>query len=282
MRFAGSFYPSDKEELEEEVKEMLSLKKENVKMGIVPHAGWMFSGRLAGDVIGRILEKKNFIIFGVNHSGIGGKISFSMKDFQTPLGIVKNNQALTNKIIKKLDGEFQKSSDFRLVSNRRLIFEINVEAHENEHSIEVQLPFLQQSQKKFEIVPILLKNLDYEDCKKIAKAISEIIDDVVFVLISSDFTHYGKSYGFTPFKDKVRKNLYYLDNEIIINILNKNSKKVFELGEKSTVCGVYGLTIATEISKIKEYKGKLVEYYTSGDVVDNWDNVVGYGGIGFS
>lgn len=80
MRFAGSFYPSDKEELEEEVKEMLSLKKENVKMGIVPHAGWMFSGRLAGDVIGRILEKKNFIIFGVNHSGIGGKISFSMKD----------------------------------------------------------------------------------------------------------------------------------------------------------------------------------------------------------
>jgi len=265
---SGQFYPADKTALEEEVKEYLDNRRENIGLVIVPHAGYMFSGKLAGEVIGKIDNKKDFIILGVNHSGIGNKISFSALDFSTPLGIVKNNRALTNKILTKLKKE-KIDADFNELS------------HENEHSVEVELPFLQVSQKNFKIVPILLKNLSYDECKKIAEILAEFIDENICLLVSSDFTHYGKNYGFLPFTKNVRKNLYYLDNEIIINILNLNPKKVYELAGKSTICGLYGITIITEIPKIKKMKAKLIGYYTSGDIVDNWDNCVGYAGMGF-
>ena len=78
---AGKFYPQDKTELEEEVKEYLAGKRENIEMAVVPHAGYMFSGKLAGEVIGKIGKKKDFIILGVNHSGLGNKVSFSSADF---------------------------------------------------------------------------------------------------------------------------------------------------------------------------------------------------------
>jgi AmmeMemoRadiSam system protein B len=149
----------------------------------------------------------------------------------------------------------------------------------NEHSIEVQLPFLQISQKKFSIVPVLLKDLSYEVCLQLAGILAEFVDENIALIVSSDFTHYGSEYRFVPFKDNIRKNLYYLDNEIVINILNKNSRKVFELASKSTVCGLYGITIITEIAKIKKMKAKLVGYYTSGDIVNEWENCVGYAGI---
>ena len=265
---AGQFYPADKTELEDEVKEYSAGKRKNTSMAIVPHAGYMFSGKLAGEVIGKIGKKKDFIILGVNHSGLGNKVSFSAMNFSTPLGIVKNNNALTNKILMHLKKE-------------NIGAELNEQAHEHEHSIEVQLPFLQVSQENFKIIPVLLKGLGYEECKKIAEILAEFVNENVCLLVSSDFTHYGKNYGFVPFVKEVRKNLYHLDNESIINILNLNSKKVYELAEKSTICGLYGLTIISEIAKIKKMKAKLVGYYTSGDVVDNWDNAVGYGGVVF-
>lgn len=265
---AGQFYPGNKTELEDEVKEYLVGKRENIGMAIVPHAGYMFSGKLAGEVIGRIGKKKDFIILGVNHSGLGNRASFSAMDFSTPLGIVKNNNALGNKILAKLKKE-------------KIDADVSEQAHEHEHSIEVELPFLQVSQESFKIVPILLKELSYEECKKIAEILAGFIDENVCLLVSSDFTHYGKNYEFVPFIKDVRKNLYYLDNEIIINILNLNSKKVYELAKKTTICGVYGITIISEIAKLRKMKAKSVGYYTSGDVVDNWDNVVGYGGVVF-
>lgn len=262
-RFSGSFYPDDREDLEQEAREFLRDKKENIAMAISPHAGWVFSGRLAGDVLGRFDNKKDFIMLGVNHSGIGGKIVISQKDFETPLGIIKNNRDLGTKILKKLKGE------------------INEQAHEQEHSIEVQLPFLQESQKRFSIVPVLLRDLSFEECKNIAELLAEFIDINIGLVVSSDFTHYGKNYGFLPFTKDVKKNLYYLDNEIIVNILNHNSKNVYELASKSTVCGVYGITIASELAKIKKMKAKLAEYYTSGDVTGDFSSCVGYAGIAF-
>lgn len=265
---AGQFYPGNKTELEDEVKEYLAGKRENISMAIVPHAGYMFSGKLAGDVLGRIGKKKDFIILGVNHSGLGNKVSFSVMDFSTPLGIVKNNNALVNQILMQLKKE-------------KIEAEVNEEAHKHEHSIEVELPFLQVSQESFKIVPILLKELSYEECNKIAEILAGFIDENVCLLVSSDFTHYGKNYGFVPFTKDVRKNLYYLDNESIINILNLNSKKVYDLAKKTTICGIYGITIISEIAKLRKMKARAVGYYTSGDIVDNWDNCVGYGGVVF-
>lgn len=264
---AGQFYPKDKGELEEQVKNFLGSKKENIKAAIVPHAGYMFSGKLAGDVLSRFADKKDFIILGVNHSGLGSKISISLEDFETPLGIVKNNSALSNKILKTL---------------KEFGAKVDETPHNHEHSIEVQLPFLQLSQKRFEIVPILLKDLSFDECKKIAESLACYVDENIALVVSSDFTHYGSSYGFVPFTKEVKKNLYSLDNEIIVNILNQNSKKVYELAGKSTVCGLYGITILAEIAKMKDWKAKLVEYYTSGDIIGDFSNAVGYAGIIFS
>src|SRR3989344_5077046 len=99
---AGSFYPGDKGELIDEIRRLLGKgKKENIKACIVPHAGYYFSGKLAGKVIVKIKENKTFIILGVNHSGLGNRINFSFQDFQTPLGIIKNNVSLGKKILEK-------------------------------------------------------------------------------------------------------------------------------------------------------------------------------------
>lgn len=261
---AGQFYPRDKTELKKFVDKVLSKKKENILAGIVPHAGYIFSGKLAGQVIGMIGKKKTFIILGVNHSGIGGKLSFSLADFETPLGVVKNNVELGEKIMEKIGGE------------------ISEQAHFHEHSIEVELPFLQVSQKKMDIVPILLKQLSYEECVEIAKVSSKFVREDVCILVSSDFTHYGFNYGFVPFSENVKKNLYNLDKEIIDKILELNSKAVYEKAGKSTVCGILGITILTEIAKIKKWRGRLVDYYCSGDIIGDWSNSVGYAGLIFS
>jgi hypothetical protein len=267
--FAGQFYPADKDVLEKTMKSLLiSEKKENVHAVIVPHAGYMFSGRIAGETFSLIPKKKDFIMLGVNHTGLGKKICLSLEDWETPLGMVKINKDLAEKIIHKLKKE-------------GLDAEVNELAHAEEHSIEVELPFLQMTQKKFEIVPIMLAELDYDECKKIAGTLKEFVNDKEAIVASSDFTHYGSSYNFVPFDSNVRENLYKLDDEIILQILKKQSKAFYHMASKSTVCGVYGITVLAEIAKLKGWKPKLVRYTTSGDITKTWDNVVGYAGMVF-
>jgi len=265
----GQFYPEDKGELIDEVRRLLGKqKKEDIKACIVPHAGYVFSGKLAGKIISGIKPKKTFILLGVNHSGLGSRISFSFEDFSTPLGIVKNNKILGEKILEKL----------KLLGYA----DLNEEAHRIEHSIEVILPFLQLSQKNFDIVPILLKDMSDVACQQTAYILSKFLSDDICVLVSSDFTHYGSSYNFVPFTSNIKENLYKLDKEIINSILNLNSKEVYEKASKSTVCGIYGVTILTELAKIKKWKGKLVDYYTSGDISGDYSNFVGYAGVVFN
>lgn len=266
-QFAGMFYPENKKELEEQVKSFLvSSKKENIKAGISPHAGYAYSGKIAGQVYSLMLDKKDFIILGVNHSGIGKKIAFSLDDWQTPLGTIKSNKALAKNILEKL-------------KKRGLDADVSELAHKEEHSIEVQLPFLQLSQDRFEIIPILLSDLSFEECKKIAEVLAGFIKDKEIIIASSDFTHYGKNYGFVPFTDA--KDIYKLDNEIILKILKNESQAFYTMAKKSTVCGIYAVTILTEVAKIKEWNAKLLKYTTSGDITQQWDSVVGYAGIVF-
>jgi len=267
--FAGQFYPSDKEELQQMVSAFLvSEKKENVHSIIVPHAGYAFSGKLAGMTYSLVPQKKNFIILGVNHTGLGAKICFSMEDWKTPLGTIKTNKDLAEKILHKL-----KHADLET--------EINEITHKQEHSIEVQLPFLQLSQTRFEIVPIMFSGLDYDECKKIAEVLKDFVNDKVMIIVSSDFTHHGKTYGFEPFTNDIKNNMAKLDGDMILHILKNDSKSFFHLANKSTVCGLYGITVLTEISKLKKWKPRLIEYHTSGDMTNKWDMVVGYAGLVF-
>ncbi len=269
-RVSGRFYPGSEEKLREKVNSFLTGEKnKTVKASIVPHAGYQFSGRLMGEVVSKIPEKENFIFLGVNHSGIGNKVSLSSRDFETPLGLVRCNRDLVNKVKKSLE-------------KKGLDVKISEKAHEQEPSIEVELPFFQVSQEKFKIIPILLRNLSYKECCKIAEVLSEFLTENTVLIVSSDFTHYGRSFNFVPFKENKKENIYRLDNNIIEKILFNKSREVYKEASRSTVCGVYGLTIVTKIAEEKGWKAEKIDYYTSGEITSYEDGVVGYAGLVFS
>lgn len=289
---AGSFYLSDKSSLNMQI-ESCFLKKfgpgnlprafpvHERKYGlIVPHAGYPYSGECASHAYKSLVEVKKsdlpetFIILGPNHTGHGQAVfSLSLENFETPLGLVENDTEFGEKLIEESSPLAQKD-------------EI---AHQFEHSIEVQLPFLQfcynMMKKEFKIVPIIVSTIDYDNCVKIAKIIAKIAKEQkkkVCVIASSDFTHHGPSYGFIPFTKDIKNNLYTLDRNAINKILKLDSKGFHELAIKSTICGLSTIVVCIEASKaLGAKKASLLKYYTSGDVLGDYANAVGYASIAF-
>jgi len=279
---SGKFYPADKNELEKQVAKFFSsldvastkLKEDKeIKAAIVPHAGYAFSGKCASFVYNLLRngEFGSFIILGTNHSGLGSKISLSVEDFDSPLGLVESDIELIEKILIK-------------AKKNNIEMEVSEDAHKYEHSIEVQLPFLQSVNKNFKIVPVLLRDLGIKEIEKFAKLISDVIKQEkkkIFVLASSDFTHYGKSYGFVPFRENIRENLYNLDDKAIQAILKLDADDFYVQSRKTTICGSQAISCLIFIAKNLKLTGEKLCYYTSGDVSDDWDMAVGYASVVF-
>ncbi len=260
---AGQFYEEEKQELLDQIKECFGKEVEEgdkkIYGVIAPHAGYTFSGKCQAKVYDQIAKTKEnlFVVVGVNHQGSGNFIS--LEDWKTPLGIVKVDKEYGKEILEKCN-----------------FLELNNERHEHEHSVEIQLPFLQFIKKDFKIVPIILS--DYNVYKELAKVL-----DKGMVIASSDFTHYGFRYGYVPFTTNVKENLYKLDKEAISFILKLDSGGFlnFVKEKKSTICGYTAILVAMENSKLRgAEKGVLLDYYTSGDIT-NYDQAVGYAGIVF-
>lgn len=264
----GQFYEAESDDLFEQIKECflhgpgeLPGKKEVKRLyGVIaPHAGYIFSGQCQAHAYAEIskTDENVFVVIGVNHRGTGNFIS--MEDWKTPLGKVEVDKEYCKEILDECN--FLKLSD---------------EEHKHEHSIEVQLPFLQYVKKDFKIVPIILS--DYSFYKELAKVLNKGL-----VIASSDFTHYGFSYGYVPFSSNVKENMYELDKKAIDFILNLDSEGFlnFVKDKDMTICGYAAILTAIEVAKIKgAKKGELLKYYTSGDIT-NYDTAVGYGAIIF-
>lgn len=292
---SGSFYEHNQDSLNKQIEFCFKNKlgagldalkpqkqhKEKIYSIIVPHAGYAFSGPCATHAYAELLknikedakEEKTFIILGPNHTGQSESFfSLSLEDFETPLGIIKNNTDFSLALIKQ--------DKFKIIKKDET-------AHEQEHSIEVQLPFLQYCLKKFKIVPIVCSTQDYEKVISLSRILVETIKkqknpENFIILASSDLTHYGPNYGFVPFAfDKETKNkLYALDKGIIDQIIKLDSKSFFEKAKKSTVCGLSPITIAIESSKLLGAKQvKLLKYYSSGDIIQDYENSVGYASL---
>ena len=185
---AGQFYPASQEALLQEIERLFSITRKEEKRkseerkrvigAIVPHAGYVYSGLCAAYAY-REIEKdfpKRFIILAPNHAGIAsGEFSISLKDFETPLGIVENDKKMSKKLLREMGIEKDEA------------------AHVYEHSIEVQLPFLQyiakKQKKKFKIIPIVVSTLDFEKCIKFAKVISKKANECC-IIASSDTVSY--------------------------------------------------------------------------------------------
>ncbi|MCW1296653.1 MAG: AmmeMemoRadiSam system protein B [Candidatus Parvarchaeota archaeon] len=281
---SGQFYASNAEELKEEIsKSFLSkfgvrkipkiVEKEELIGAVSPHAGYFFSGACASHTYYRISQSKKpdvFLIFGVNHNGIGKNVATSVLNWRTPLGEVK------------VDQEFARA----LTKNK--VVEIDEIAHQYEHSIEVQLPFLQFIFGDFKFCPICFQNISFEDCEKVAEEVLTIKREMkkkITMIASSDFTHYGYGYGYVPFSgsiEDVRKKLYELDERAIKYILKLDAKGFYDYvtSQEMTICGYIPITVLTILAnKLGAKKGELLKYYTSGDVIGDYRNAVGYASI---
>jgi AmmeMemoRadiSam system protein B len=222
---------------------------------VVPHAGYIYSGNTAAYVYSVLPRADTFVLLGPNHTGQGSPISVSSENWSTPLGEVGS------------DLEFIK------VLPKRII-DVDENAHKYEHSIEVQLPFLQHRFSDFKIVSICMGLQDEEIALDVGMEIAEAVRKVnkkVVIIASSDFSHYKR--------DKVaREDDAYFINSILAMDIPGFYRKLYE--REASVCGygpISAMLTATKVLGAK--KASLLKYSTSGDVSGDFDAVVGYAGI---
>jgi len=268
---AGQFYADEKDELIEQIEscfldkrfgpgktpEVKSVVDRKIVGVIVPHAGYTFSGAVAANSYYALAEDgmpESFVIIGPNHTGFGHAVSI-MKEgvWETPLGEVEIDKSLAKEIKSEVIVD-----DFS--------------AHQSEHSIEVQLPFLQYVFKKVKFVPICMLDQSYETCEKVSKVLGKVLKGKNSVVIaSSDLTHFESNEA-----------AHKKDKAILDEIEKMSVKGVFDKLRylNSSTCG-YG-PIATMLLTTKllgAKKTEVLKYATSGDICGEKNSVVGYSAV---
>ena len=262
---AGSFYYYDPQVLYKQIDEFVDKKarKENALGVMSPHAGYVYSGRIAAKVYSKITPADTYIILGPNHTGMGAEFAIMREgEWRTPLGNIKVNSQLAEDILVHS----------RLLENDFL-------AHQREHSIEVQVPFMQYFGSGFQIVPItvahypptgeFLKMLE-DVSNAIASAVKKTREKVTIVA-STDLTHYEP-------QDIAREK----DKAAMDAILSLDESRLFnEIRSKGiSMCGYGPTAVMLQASKkLGANKTERVGYMTSGDTTGDYEQVVGYGGI---
>ena len=258
---AGKFYPANKNELKKNIATHLfsPLPKKQKAIGIVsPHAGYMYSGDVAGSVYSRIEIPDTVVLIGPNHTGYGENISVMTKGtWSMPMGDVSVDERLAT-----------------IVCEQTSIAKPDSLAHQFEHSLETQLPFLQYFNKSFRIVPICLKKTDFSTCKKLSEGIVKAIkrfEKSVLIIASSDMTHFETH---LTAKEKDKKAISKIQNRDAFGLHETVQK------EKISMCGVNPVAVMLLCSeKLGAKRSELVTYMTSGEVNGDKRSVVGYAGV---
>lgn len=257
---AGQFYPGSADRLRAAIKALVDEKavREEVIGLVMPHAGYVYSGAVAGATISRVNFKDTFIIIGPNHTGSGKPFSI-MTDgtWKTPLGEVAIDTELAKKITDISD--YLREDDT---------------AHQNEHSIEVQIPFLQYFRPDIKIVPIILAHASGAVYRQIGHEIAQAIRESgreAVIIASSDMTHYE------PDKSAREK-----DRQAIEAILNLDEGELLRRVQEQNIsmCGYApAVSLITAAKELGASRAELVSYQTSGDTSGDYSAVVGYAGI---
>lgn len=269
---AGAFYPENPEILKKTIEDCFlgdsgvgEIPKLNTFDGIdypinimVPHAGYQYSGAIASHGYCNLVQNgfpEVFIILSPNHTGYGSEVSvFNEGEWITPLGNVKVDDEFANEIISHSDIA---TADFT--------------AHLYEHSIEVQLPFLQYFSNDFSIVPITMGSQTFSASSDLAKAIFEASDELkksYAVIASTDLSH---------FNNQEKANT--VDGYVLEDIEDMNEFKLFEevIQYNITMCGYGPVMTAISLSKMTDKNDcEILAYGTSGDVTGDLSSVVGY------
>lgn len=275
---ARQFYPGDCEAQIEKFLAGYTVPKDPVKAvaGIVPHAGWIFSGAVAAKVFKSISVKGHpdtFIILGAVHTWAPrGNSVYAHGSWDTPLGEVNIDEEVAEGLLALLSEDIVEDPA----------------AHVGEHSIEVQLPFIKFLCPDAKIVPIAIPPHEnaHMTGKKIGEAVSRIGKKIVIVG-TTDLTHYGNAYGFTPYGygDEAKRRMRENDLRMIELAVHMNSAEVGKEAERNrNACGPGALAATVSAAgAMGAGKGHLIEYTTSYDVMPEgeFEMAVGYAGIVF-
>lgn len=255
----GQFYPGTKEGLLKTLEEMIPALNNKVKAigAVCPHAGYIYSGSVAGEVYGRLKPKETYVMLGPNHTGYGKRFALCRDVWQTPLGEINIDEELASCVLKSTS----------------LIVEDQT-AHAFEHSVEVQLPFIQKTAPGAKILPIVLGHGKFTELEDMAESIASAIKSIgtnAVIIASSDMSHY------LPRRIAKEK-----DGLAIDMVLNLDAKGLFKVVEENNIsmCGYVPAVVMLIAAKIMGAgKSELVKYSDSGEITGDTNEVVGYAGI---
>lgn len=277
---SGQFYPSNPKLLQDEIAKLIDKKipKKKVKGIMVPHAGYIYSGKVAGEVYSQIEIPNRLIILSPNHTGLGVPFSImNQGEWQLPFGNAKIDEDLANKLMNECD-----------------LLEIDAMAHAKEHALEVQLPFIQylkspppstggrpkevpvgdQGEGGFTFVPITLGHISLKDCQQLGEAIAQVIQKEkaeILIVASSDMNHYQDQ------ETTIKK-----DEWAIREMLKRDPTALYNVVHQKDIsmCGIIPTTVMlTATNHLGATHAELIDHKTSGDVSGDYEHVVGYAGV---
>jgi AmmeMemoRadiSam system protein B/AmmeMemoRadiSam system protein A len=272
MAVSGAFYPADVIELNQELDGFLTTKtsKEGQILALVaPHAGYSYSGKVAGQAFAKLLGKKYktvWVLGPSHHVSFSGVVVPNYTHFKTPLGEIEVS-AITNQLLKEKN------------------FQIRDEVHQSEHALEVELPFLQKTLGNFELVPLIFGNqTTLSQLKEIVASLENYYDEQTLIVVSCDFTHYGPNYGYAPFGQNFAEKVKAIDMQVVDYLINFQTEELFDYLENTAITndGTQILTFLSEFLKESKAKGELVAYDTSGNITGDTENSVSYASLVFT
>lgn len=256
---AGYFYPGTKAALQKDVERYLLKVSDKIRaIGVVsPHAGYPYSGPVAGATLSSVELKDTCVIMGPNHTGEGKPFSIMTEgSWRLPLGDCE------------IDTELAKS----ILDNSDYLKEDSL-AHKREHSVEVQIPFLQVLKGKIKIVPLVIADAGMEVYRNIGRSIAKSLKEkyAATIIASSDLTHY-EPYDIAVEKDKkAMEAVFHLDEEGLMRAVHE-----YDI----SMCGYAPTCVMLVAAKeLGAKKAKIIKYLTSGETTGDYSAVVGYGGI---
>ncbi len=257
---AGQFYPGDEKSLKKELERYIvrETKKERALGVLAPHAGYMYSGAVAGAVYSRVEIPQTVVILCPNHTGLGARAAIMLEG----TWIVPGTRIPIYTPLAK-----------EIMENSRELDEDSM-AHLREHSLEVHLPFLFYLNPGLRFVPICLMGSDFSLCEDVGNAVARALqkrEEKALIVASSDMTHY-ESHKAAQEKDK----------KAIDKVLALDPKGLLDTVRRQNIsmCGVIPATaMLVAVKELGAQRAELVKYATSGEVSGDYDQVVGYAGI---
>jgi AmmeMemoRadiSam system protein B len=256
---AGQFYPGTKEGLERDLAKMIPDIAEKIDAigAMSPHAGYIYSGPVAGEVYARLKPKGTYIILNPNHTGYGAQFALSAEPWATPLGEAEIDEKLVGILKKKTS-----------------LIEEDPSGHLFEHSAEVQVPFIQRISPNAKIVPITCSYGDITELEDVAGAIAGAIEETgrnATIIASSDMTHYEPRKSAEKKDKKAIDRILELDPEGLLQTVSR---------ENISMCGYLPTAVMLMAAKkLGAQKAELVKYADSGDSTGDTFQVVGYAGV---